>query len=423
MALKQIPGIQVLSKYVLSLFAVGAIDLQGIYEQALSASETLKIQEQTLIQRREDLSQARGSLLPSVRYSYRWFTQDVPPGNSTFSSLRQEDQYTSQLNFTQPLFRGMAEYAALDATDLNYEAAKFAYKSEKLDLYESVASLFYQYLKAEAEIKNLSELLKNIKDRVGELGRRSRIGRSDTADLLSARSQATLAETELMLAQTSLNSARENLLVAVPNLEFTDLKDKLSLPKELPLLKEFLDKIETRPDIKQAQLLEESAGEQVGIARAGHFPSLDLEGNYYFIRPGVLQDVEWDIGLVLSFPLFEGGRVNSAVRKAASVKVQQELAFERLKRQAEADIKVLYEYYRTQKQRLNLLETTIKLSRDNYQSQQRNYRQGLRSYLEVIQFEREYWDIQRTLDNTLYETKLAWVRLMRAVGAKPGEQL
>lgn len=403
----------------LSLLAVGAMDLQMVYQQALDSSESLKIQNQNVYQRQEDLKQARGSLLPSLQYNYRWFTQEVPPGASNFSSLRQENQYTSQLKLTQPLFRGMAEYAGLEATDLNFEAAKAAYESEKLTLYTDVAELFFQYLRSEAEIKNLKELLGNLKDREGELGKRARIGRSDQADLLSAKSQATLAETDLLQAKSNLSTAKLNLMAAVPNLEFESLKDNLDLPQEIPLVEEFLNKVSQRPDILQAQLLKESAGEQVRIARAGHFPSLDLEGNYYFLRPGVLQDVEWDVGVVLTIPLFEGGRVNSQVRQAASVKTQQNLLQERLLRQARADVQSNYEYFVTQRQRLRILDTTVKLSRDNYLRQQRNYRQGLKSYLEVIQFEREYWDIQRNLDNTLYETKLAWIRLLRSVGERP----
>lgn len=406
-------------KGILSLLSVAALDLNSVYQLALERSESLQIQKQNLYQAVEDQKQARGALLPSVRYSYRWFKQDVPPGTSTFSSFRQDEQSTSSLQFNQPLFRGMAEYAGLEIADLGVEQAKLQFTQEELNLYLEVSQLFYQYLQNEAEIRNLTELLANLKERVRELTQRSRIGRSDRSDLLSARSQAALVESDLLEAQSALKTARENLAAKIPGLEVMNLEDDLSLPKLVPDLKSLLARLENRPDLKLAALSTEAAEEQIRVARAGHLPTLDLEGNYYFFRPGVLQDVEWDVGLVLTLPLFEGGRVNSEMRQAASLKTQQELAMARLLREAEAQVKSYYDVFRSQRERLNLLERTVQLSRDNYRSQQRDYKKGLISYLEVIQTEREYWDVRRTLDRSLYTAKLAWIQLLNSVGEHP----
>ncbi len=388
---------------------------------ALESSETLKIQKQNLSQSYENVRQSRGALMPTLNYSYTWLEQDVPPAptGTTLSSLRQNTQSTSRLTLNQPLFRGLSEYAGLEISNLGYQFAEKAYQQEELNLYLDISELFYNYLANSAEIKNLAELSANLNSRVKELTRRTRIGRSDSADLLSAQSQAALADSELLLAKNGLLTSQENLEARVPGLEFEQLHDNLELPSSTPDLKYFLDRLEQRPDLQQVQLQGRSAEQGIKVARSGHLPSVDVMGNYYFIRPGVLQDVEWDVSLMLTLPLFEGGRVSSEVRQAASIKTQQDLALSRLKRQAEAEVKSAYHNYTVQKERLALLDKTVKLSDRNYQNQRRNYTRGIKSYLEVIQTEREYWDVRRTLDRTIFETKLAWIRLMRSIGERP----
>src|SRR5690606_21951411 len=113
-------------------------------------------------------------------------------GNSQLSSFRQEEQYTSNLRLTQPLFRGLAEYAGLEIADLSLQVSRIQYERDDLVLFARVAELFYSHLRAHAEIAHLKELLENLRSRVTELSKRSRIGRADPADLLSARAQATL---------------------------------------------------------------------------------------------------------------------------------------------------------------------------------------------------------------------------------------
>src|SRR5690606_36515924 len=88
-----------------SLLAVGAMDLQSLYDQALVSTESIQIQKQEIYQRREDLRQARGALLPSLDYNYRWLSQEIPSSsNGANSSFRQNEQTTSWVHLSHPLF-------------------------------------------------------------------------------------------------------------------------------------------------------------------------------------------------------------------------------------------------------------------------------------------------------------------------------
>src|SRR5690606_4181152 len=91
-------------------------------------------------------------------------------------------------------------------------------------------------------------------------------------------------------------------------------------PKFSGALSEYIMKVQNRPDIQASRQDTKLAERQVSIAKGGHYPSVDLVGNYYLSRTGVLDSADWDVGVAVVIPLYEGGSVNSAVREASEGK-------------------------------------------------------------------------------------------------------
>jgi len=115
---------------------------------------------------------------------------------------------------------------------------------------------------------------------------------------------------------------------AVP--ENARLEDKASLPAEAPL--DIAPLVETalknRPDYQAAKDRLAAQTLRVSAARAGHLPSINLVGTYgvrYAPRPDDVgkntestEDIG-SIGVFLSVPLFEGGRVSAKVREESAL--------------------------------------------------------------------------------------------------------
>lgn len=394
------------------------LDLERLVSQAELNSERVRGRAEEVRQFRFQRRQAQGSLLPSVQFNYAWLKQDVADGGP-FAQFRLREQQNSSLSLTQPIFRGFAEYAGLNLVDLNLERAEFLLKQEKLNIVLESSDQFYELLKAEAQVNNLKQLLNTLNQRVRELRQRTKVGRSDSSEWISAQSRAILAETNLIEAEALRASLRENLLGLVPDLEFDELKDSLSLPSQIEPVDDWIARALERPDLRAAELDRSRAQEEVRIARAGFMPEVNLRGNYYLQRPGVFEDVDWDVTVNLVMPLFQGGLVYNQTKIAASQKTQAELNFAEQRRRLQQIVKAQYQTFVLGQQRLRLLKETIGLSKQNYEKQLRDYRRGLISFLEVIQVETDYWEIQQALDRVKFDTKRDWVRLKVAVGERP----
>ncbi|KPK52399.1 MAG: hypothetical protein AMS22_09190 [Thiotrichales bacterium SG8_50] len=123
----------------------------------------------------------------------------------------------------------------------------------------------------------------------------------------------------------------------------TPLRDSETLPAGVDPIENYLAGVDSRPDVRATRQRITAADENLTVARGGHLPSLDLNGNYYFDRPGYLSDSNWDVQLALTIPIYAGGSVQSKVREATSQRTQAELAMSQVTRAAEQEIRALYQ--------------------------------------------------------------------------------
>ncbi len=92
------------------------------------------------------------------------------------------------------------------------------------------------------------------------------------------------------------------------------------------------------------------------MARGAHLPSLDLNANRYLERSGSLENVDWDVQLALTIPLYAGGSVQSRVREAQSQSTQAELGVSQAQRQAEQEIRSFHQTVVLDRSQLDALE-------------------------------------------------------------------
>jgi len=392
----------------------GTWDLKSVYDSALEKTETVATQNATTEQAREREWQATGRILPQLNLIGTYLRQD--PGSS-LNAFSREEQTTARLNLVQPLFRGFGEFAERRSRLAIVKSQEKATEQAKLTLFESVARAYYGLLSAEKDLTTLTQL-KEINDkRIQELAGRVRIGRSRAADRLSAEAQSATLEAQIAAATTTRDQARETFRFASGIDTPVTLKEpSAEVPEKLAPLEDWLARVPARPDLQSRQALVESSDESITVARAGHFPSLDLGANYYFRRAGILADSKWDVTLNLVFPLFQGGVIQAGVREAYERRKEQELLLASQKRRAETEIRSLHQEVRGHLQQYNALRRALELVERNYQQQEKDYRFGLTTHLEVIQALNNLQETRRLHDRNSYAAHAALAALRAAVG-------
>ena len=393
--------------------AAESLGLNDYFAQALRRSELVATQSELIVQAEERNRQASGALYPTLNVI----------GSTTRQDEGAADQGTRQrlvrLAATQPLFRGFREFAAIRQSRALVDAQGDDYQNARVQLFKDVAQNFYDVLTLEQDLKNLDEQIGQYQQREQELQERVRIGRTRPGEVLTVQATISTQRAQVEQARAQLNTARDifSFLSGLPGT--TPLRDTETIPADLGALDTHLQRLALRPDVKAAQRRLTAARENISVARGAHLPSLDLNANRYLERTGSLENVEWDVQLALTVPLYAGGSVQSRVREAQSQSEQAELATSRARRLADQEIRSFYQTAVLDRSRLDALEKATDAAKRNYETQRHDYRLGLVTNLDVLQALSAYLDNQQALDRVRFNVKLNYLRLQAAAVRRP----
>ena len=392
------------------------LTLDDYFAQAMVRSEVVATQSELIHQAEERYRQAKATLHPTIDgvASYTWL--DKGARDTTANPTRQPN---ARLTATQPLFRGFREFASKRQTQALVGAQGEDYRQARTQLFKDVAQNFYDVLALEQDLKNFDEQISQNLDREKELRDRVRIGRSRSGETLAVQTTISTLRAQIEQLQAQLAAAREAFAFLSGLPAATPLHDTEILPANLDPLEAYLARLDLRPDVKAAQQRFTAAQENVSVARGARQPSLDLNANRYLERKGSLENVDWDVQLALTIPLYAGGSLQSRVREAVSQSTQAELGASLARRQAEQEIRSVYQSVTFDRSRLEALEKATEAARKNYEVQRHDYRLGLVTNLDVLQAMTVFQENQRALDRARYTAKLDYLLLEAAAVRRP----
>jgi outer membrane protein len=396
--------------------AAEMLTLDEYFEAALRRSEVIATQVELIRQTEERLTQANAAVRPTVDGigSYTWL--DKGARDATTNPTRQPHL---RISATQPLFRGFREFATLRQTKALVGAQTADFRRARVQLFQDVAENFFNTLSIEQDLHNLTEQINQNLKRQSELNERVRIGRSRIGEVLTIQSTISTLRAQVEQLQGQRRVAREAFAFLSGLDPATPLRDTETVPATLEPLDNYLVRIDFRPDIKATQQRLTAAQENVAVARGGHLPSVDLNVNRYLERTGSLENVDWDVQVEMTIPLYAGGAVQSRVREAASQRTQAELDVSQVRRQAEQEVRSMYQSVVFDRAQLDALERATEAAKKNYEAQWRDYRLGLVTNLEVLQALTAYQENLRALDRMRYTAKLNYLRLQAAAVRRP----
>lgn len=392
------------------------LTIDSYFDAALQRSEVVATQTELIHQAEERYRQAGAALYPTLNGVASYTRQDSGARDPTANPTRQT---LSRFTATQPLFRGFREFAAVRQNQALLGAQGDDYRHARAQLFKDVAQNFYDVLALEQDLTNLGEQIDQYQLREKELQDRVRIGRSRPGEVLTVQSAISTLRAQVEGRKAELSAAREAFAFLSGLPAATALRDTEVLPADLGTLDEYLARLALRPDVKAAQQRQAAAQENVTVARGAHLPSLDLNANRYLERSGSLENVDWDVQLALTIPLYAGGGVQSRVREALSQSTQAELGVSQVRRQAEQEIRSVYQSMVLDRSQLDALEKATDTAQKNYETQRHDYRLGLVTNLDVLQAQTAFQENQRALDRARYNAKLNWLRLQAAAVRRP----
>ena len=182
-----------------------------------------------------------------------------------------------------------------------------------------------------------------------------------------------------------------------------------------------LDLLRRRPDIQEAERELAGATARIGIATANLFPSIALTGAVGFEKqsfPGapVLGQHVWSAGPGAAWPLLDFGALDAQVEIADLQTRALLVTYRQTIQAAVRDVDTDLEEYTAEQLSLSKLDTALTASQRAVTLANERYERGLTDYLNVVDAEREEYDIEEQYTDAQVAAAGQFIALYRSLG-------
>jgi outer membrane protein len=389
---------------------------------------------------RADVATARSAVLPrldlqaavgrqawgdGVTRSYG-FTTPVQAGSAEDDSLG--------LQATQTLV-DLSRFRGLEQARQGARAAELAQDELALLVSFQVTQRFYELVKQERSLEVLEKTAARSAELVGRADALFTAGRTPRSETYSARvnlrnDQIAAEQQRLRVSQARSSLAQalgwpepEGLLVAAP----PELDAPPAPAQEPPPLELLLARArERRPALATEQARIAAARAGIGLARAGDYPSLQLQGTYARQgsqlggRDGVFGDPMRSYlatgQVMLSWNLFEGLGTRAAIRKAEAGLARAEAQAQRSGENVAGEVTGARAAVVALARQIELAADNLGLARDALRLATERFAAGLATQLEERDASLKLSQAELTLVETRIDHAVARADLARAVG-------
>jgi NodT family efflux transporter outer membrane factor (OMF) lipoprotein len=179
--------------------------------------------------------------------------------------------------------------------------------------------------------------------------------------------------------------------------------------------------LERRPDVAAAEEAMRQANAQIGVAFAGYFPAISLNGLFGysgdpFIREIGVTNPVWSFGASLAQPLFNGGLTSAQVEAAHATYEADVATYRQSVLTAIQQVEDQLSSIRILKSELKVQAEDVRISRQATQIAINEYRAGTQSYTAVVQLQTQQLAVEEALLATEAQMQTDVVSLIVALG-------
>ena len=412
------------------------LTLEQSLEIGLENNKELKISESKVELNKAKYYETGATLLPTIRASASYARlSDVPPFEVTvpFSTnpIKIQDpilnNYNLGLSITQPVFTGFKLSSIKSAAKNNYEAESIQFDAEKNKLSLSIKEAFWNLYKAQKYVQLIHENKRKLEEHFKDTEQFFFNELVTKNDLLKIKSQLSSIDYQLVEGNKNLSLARAlfNKIIGLPITEQTQIDADNSLIKtDLLDLSEYINQaLAQRNEIAAVEKIVNASDDLITAANSDWFPSVFLFGNYYYNKPNQrilpAQDKfndTWDVGVSLSWELWNWGKTSYKVEQAEQQFKQSKLALDILKENIQLEVYKNYLTVKSEMEKLISSNQYVESSEENYRITKEKYNAQVATSTELLDSEVELLDAKVKQSNAISDYKIALEKLRVSIG-------
>ncbi len=416
----------------------GKFTLAKSLETGLKNSKELKIAESKLIEAEAKTDEIFAGFLPKISLNSS-FTRlsDVPPfevklpfGNTKFKIQDPIlNNYAVVLSLKQPVFTGFKLSSLNSAAKLNLEAVKSDYEKTKIEIASAIRKTFWNFYKAQKLLEIVEQNLVKVKSELEKIENFYKNGIVTESDVLKLKVLLSELNLKKLETENNVNLAR----IAFNKSLGIELNTQTEIAEETPdtvninlSFQELLNEaIENRNELKSVKFKRQAAVKYVSASKSGWFPSLFLFGDFQYNRPNQrllpLEDKfydTWDVGIALSWKLWDWGETSSKVTQAEQKLIQAETTEKLLRESIEMEIYKNYMELKHGSEKIKASKIAWEAAKENYRVAEAKYSQQVIPVSDLIDAQSSLLDAQIKYQVSLVDFELAKTALYKSVGRK-----
>ena len=321
---------------------------------------------------------------------------------------RNYENASGALGSSLNLFNGFGDISALRGAEWTLKEQQDIFTRDQQTLVYSTVTAFLQGLSDHELIRVRTENLEGNRRLLEQVEALYRAGNRPVSDLYQQQAETASAELDLLLAERNYAVTSRKLLqtIGLPPIAGVALLAPEVAPLETALVAREqgspdLAALAQRTDLQAAEQQIRAAGEQVSVAQAGYWPTLNLGTsiNSDYTELNRRQDFSGQffddnlnavIGLTLAVPIFDRQLTRNQVAQSRIQQDNARLSLLQQQLQAETELGQAVDDFRTAQQLIGVTEARLTAARQALAAMEERYRVGAATLVELTQARTNY---------------------------------
>ncbi|MDB4911257.1 MAG: outer rane efflux protein [Gemmatimonadetes bacterium] len=395
--------------------------LQALIDTAVHNNRDVRVAIATIAEFRAEYGVSKGAFFPQVNgvvNAGREKVQILPGQSISFNVVQITANLQWELDFWGRLRRNS------QAARAEYLSSEEGRRSVILTLVSDVATGYLQLRELDLDLAISQRTLASRQETLKLALRRYQQGLISELDVRQFESEVANSAVAIADFQRQIAQQENALSVLVGHSpapiargqSLTEVLGTFVLPTELPA-----ELIARRPDVRQAEEALVAANARVGASEAALLPTVTLSSQYGRQGDSFNQTFQkngeiYQIFGGLSIPLFRGGALRNEVRASRARADQARFSYEQATLVARREAEDAFVGVRTSRDQAVAQQRQVDALRRAFDLANRRYQNGVSSYLEVLDAERNLFNSELALTQAQRQELVSGVQLYKALG-------
>ncbi|MBS82858.1 MAG: hypothetical protein CMD65_01845 [Gammaproteobacteria bacterium] len=399
---------------------VKAADLIDVYKRAIEYNTEIKYSNMDYKIAGEKYKQTRSSAYPDISLT----AQTKKINIEKLRSSTAVDDYTLDsysINLTQPIFH-LDLFDELEKSENYIKKSSIKKLNTKKEIILDTTILYFELIKNKNLLKASKIKNKLLKEKLSNAHILFSKGYITNIELNKFINDYNLSEIDVEMYNNQLISAKQDIHIfsgkEINDVHYLNLD--INLEKQKYNRQEIVNlAMQNEENIKMALYDVRISREDLASNKSQHYPTIDVVASYDFsesssgARFGGSSQESTEVGIVLNFPIFQGGYVSSQIKESRYEYEKAQYALDYIKKDVQK--KIINDYNKN-----ILLQNLIMTNRDNYNLSKENlsavqagYKFGVYSDVEVLEAEYNLAQSRLNLEKSILDYIITDLRLKK----------